>query len=128
MRRRALFVVFIGLAGCGKAARPFEEVLPEQIAGGWQRNNLTSIRNVPQVVSQLGLEEGVETTYQGSGAVHVQLFRMRAETSAFELMQKWRPDQGVAAYKGPYFFVATSQGAAPHAVAALLRALQQAAS
>jgi hypothetical protein len=53
---------------------------------------------------------------------------MRAETSAFELMQKWRPDHGIGAFQGPYFFVATPQGTDPQAVAALLRALQQGAS
>jgi hypothetical protein len=128
MLRRTVFVVFAGLAGCVRATKPFEKVLPEQIEGKWRRNELGSIAEVPELVSQLGFEEGVQTTYKGSGVVHVRAFRMRAETSAFELMQKWRPNEGIAAYKGPFFFVAIPQGTDPQAVAGLLRALQQAAS
>jgi hypothetical protein len=128
MLRRDLLISFIGLAGCGKATKSLAQVVPEEVDGVWQRNDLNPVREIPEVVSQLGFEEGVETTYKGSGIVHVRAFRMRSETSAFELTQKWRPDEGIAAYKGVFFFVAMPQGSEPQAVATLLRALQQAAS
>lgn len=128
MQRRDLLFAVLALGSCAKATKSFENVLPKQVAGGWERDALLPVREVPEAVSRLGLENGVETTYKGSGIVHVRAFRMRAETSAFELMQQWRQSDGIPAYKGPFFFVAVPQGSDPPAVGALLRALQQAAS
>jgi hypothetical protein len=50
---------------------------------------------------------------------------MKAETSAFELIQKWRQQDGLASYKGPYFFIARPEGATQPQTAAFLQALQQ---
>jgi hypothetical protein len=128
MERRELLLAVVALTSCGKQPRSFENVLPKQVAGEWGRGDLVPLTEVPEPVSQLGLDSAAEATYKGSGVVRVRVFRMRAETSAFELMQKWRQSDGIAAYKGPFFFVATPQGTDPQAVGALLRALQQAAS
>ena len=95
-------------------------VLPVELAGGWKRGEVSVLSDTPAVVSQLGPEESVQTTYSGPGAVTVRAFRMPAETSAFELIQKWRQSEGLAAYKGPYFFIVTGEGAA-----GVLRELQR---
>jgi hypothetical protein len=63
----------------------------------------------------------VQTTYTGPASVAVRVFRMKAETSAFELIQKWRQSEGLAAYSGPYFFVASGERAGE-----VLRELQKA--
>jgi hypothetical protein len=45
----------------------------------------------------------------------VRVFEMNMPTSAFELIQKWRQQDGLAVYTGPYFIVAdpAATGAAP---------------
>ena len=96
------------------------DVLPSSLAGGWKRGDVFTLSDIPAVVSQLGPEESVQTVYTGPGTVTVRAFRMRAETSAFELIQKWRQSDGLAAYKGAYFFVVTGDAAA-----GVLRELQK---
>lgn len=82
------------------------------LAGVWKRSQVTSLSDIPALISQAGPEESAETTYTGPAIVNVQVFRMRSETSAFELMQKWRQSDGIAGYKGPYFMVARGDQAA----------------
>ena len=54
---------------------------------------------------------------------------MNAETSAFEMIQKWRQSDGLAAYQGPYFFVVSPSGeVSPVVIGELLRNLQKAVS
>jgi hypothetical protein len=48
---------------------------------------------------------------------------MKGQTSAFELIQKWRQSDGLAVYSGPYFLVA-DPGVGPDA-SRLLQALQK---
>ena len=128
MQRRDLLLSAMAMMSCEKAPRSFDQVLPRQAAGVWQRGEVLPLSQLPEPISRLGVQEAAETTYKGAGVVTVRAFRMKAETSAFELMQKWRPADGMAVYKGPYFFVAIPQGTDPQAVGALLRALQQSAS
>jgi hypothetical protein len=97
--------------------------LPIDLAGQWKRGTLSSVSEIPPVISQLYPEESIQTTYTGGpGTVTLRAFRMPSETSAFELIQKWPQSQGLAAYKGPYFFIASGDGAAD-----LLRQLQSSA-
>ena len=106
-----------------------DSVLPQQVANGWIRGTIaTPSSNIPEAVTALGVEDSAETTYTGPASVRVRVFRMKAETSAFEMIQKWRQTEGLAAYRGPYFFIANPSGdASPAIVGELLRGLQQAA-
>jgi hypothetical protein len=108
------------LTGCASSPRPLSEVLPTNLPGGWTRGDVSARSDAAPMIVQLGHEESAETTYTGRGTVTLRGFRMRSETSAFELVQKWRQSEGLAAYKGPYFFVATGEGAAE-----VLRELQR---
>ena len=107
-----------------------DSVLPQQVAANWTRGAITApASDIPEAVSALGVEETAETTYTGPASVRVRVFRMKAETSAFEMIQKWRQTEGLAAYKGPYFFIANTSGEAnPAIIGELLRGLQQAAA
>ena len=107
-----------------------DSVLPQQVANGWSRGAIsTPASDIPESVTALGIEESAETMYTGPASVRVRVFRMKAETSAFEMIQKWRQTDGLAAYKGPYFFIANSTGdASPVVIGGLLRGLQQAVS
>lgn len=81
---------------------------------------------MPSLVTQSGVEDSAQTRYTGPGTVQVRAFRMRAETSAFELIQKWRQSDGLAVYKGPFFFVAEQESGNGQHAAQILRALQAA--
>ena len=83
--------------------------------------------DVPEAVTALGVDDSAETAYSGPAEVRVRVFRMKAETSAFEMIQKWRQTEGLAAYKGPYFFIVNAPSDVnPAIVGELLRGLQQA--
>lgn len=128
MRRRTLFAISLAFISCGKTGKPMDSVLPQQVANGWTRGAITTpASEIPESVTALGLEESAEATYTGPASIRVRVFRMKAETSAFEMIQKWRQTEGLAAYKGPYFFIANGD-ANPAAVGELLRGLQQAVS
>ena len=126
MTRRNLMWVSLCVIGCSRSKKRIEEALPQQV-GTWRRGDVSKVAQQPEVVSNLGVEDAAQATYSGAGNVTVQVFRMRAETSAFELMQKWRQQDGIATYKGSYFFVARSEGADNVAVLAFLRDLAAAA-
>jgi hypothetical protein len=51
---------------------------------------------------------------------------MRSEPSAFEMLQKWRQTDGLATYKGPYFFIAQAEDGDEEAARRLLQTLQNA--
>jgi hypothetical protein len=127
MRRRTLFLVSIVIAACGKSGKPIDSVFPPRLTGGWTRGEVTSpASEIPQAVTDLGVAETAETRYMGPATVRVRVFRMKAEASAFEMIQKWRQSDGLAAYQGPYFFVVSpSSEASPVVVGELLRNLQR---
>jgi hypothetical protein len=79
----------------------------------------------PAVVRSLGLRQGIKAVYEGNGSITVRLFQMNAEASAFELIQKWRQQDGLALYKGRYFFAAEAKGPDQATVSSFLRAFQQ---
>lgn len=124
--RRSALLVFLVPAACTRARKPLEELLPEQVAGGWTRSSVAVLpsEESPALIRSLGLKRAVRATYRGAGTVRVRVFEMNVEASAFELIQKWRQQDGLAMYRGPFFFAAQSSDAAPDAVSAFLRSLQ----
>jgi hypothetical protein len=130
MRRRTLFLISIVFTACGKSGKSWDSVLPQQVPGGWIRGALTSpAPDIPEAVTALGVAETAETRYTGPASVRVRVFRMKAETSAFEMIQRWRQTDGLAAYKGPYFFVVNPSGEVSSVlIGELLRNLQQGVS
>jgi hypothetical protein len=123
MNRRRCLLLFIVLAACTAPAKRWDEVLPQQ-AGEWQRHSVSELSQIPPLIAGMGVEAAASATYGGRGTIRVDVFRMKAETSAFELIQKWRQSDGLAVYKGPYFLVAQS-GADPASARIVLQALQQ---
>ncbi len=122
-RRSVIFTALFGLA-CGKPPKKLDDVFPPELGGGWKRGNVTPITETPALIGQAGPLDSAQSEYTGpAGRVAVQVFRMKAETSAFELRQKWRPDDGIATYKGPLFFVARGEKTPPNMVMSLLSEL-----
>jgi len=122
---RWLFLLFLAvLVGCGSPSRPLTEAVPTSV-DSWTRSQVTSLpeNEAPEMVRQLGLDQAVSATFTGPATVPVKIFRMKGQTSAFELIQKWRQSDGLAVYSGSYFIVA-DPGSGSEA-GALLQALQK---
>ena len=125
MLRWLIFVaISVALVACSTPSKPLEEILPAA-ADGWTRSQVAPIDSAtaPDLIRQLGLKQAVAATYTGPATVSVRVYEMNVATSAFELIQKWRQQDGLAVYNGAYFVVA-DPGSAPQA-SALLEALRK---
>ena len=123
---RILFMLACIVLLCSCTSAPtssLAEALPKQ-ADAWTLASTAQmdLSAVPQVVEQLGFSRGILATYTGPATLTVRVFEMKVATSAFELIQKWRQQDGLAVYTGPYFIVADP--VAPNA-AELLEALRK---
>jgi len=124
MLRSVTIFLFAFLLGCSSQSRSFEEILPAT-TGEWTRGQVSSVdpSDAPELVRQLGLKRAAAATYAGPSPVSIRIYEMNVPTSAFELIQKWRQQDGRAVYSGPFFVVATAS-AGPEA-ASLLEALRK---
>ena len=122
--RRAVVLALFSLAGCSE--KTLEQSIPAQ-AGEWRRTEMAPLEPTaaPEIVRQLGLKRAATATYTAAGNVSVRVFEMNAPTSAFEMIQKWRQQDGLAVYSGPFFIVAdpNSGPQASDVLAALRRQL-----
>ena len=125
MNRRVMLSLVLLVSACNRSPQRLDEVLPPEVGGRWRRGDLRNASAVPPVIASAKPQDSAEATYTGPGTVRILVFRMTSETSAFELMQKWRQDDGMAAYQGPFFFVAERTGADPAAVMDLLVELKR---
>jgi hypothetical protein len=123
MMRWFLFVLAV-LAACSSPSRSFEEILPAT-AGDWRRTDVTTLEpsSAPDLVRQLGLKRAASATYTGPSNVNLRVYEMNVATSAFELIQKWRQQDGRAVYNGPFFVIADP--AAGSEASALLEAVRK---
>ena len=109
MRTSTVIVALLLLAGCAKKAGELKDVLPVEVQRTWTLKRTKPVQ-APALVTGLGLQDGIEAHYEGNGAINVQLYEMRVEASAFELIQKWRQADGLAINAGKYFIIATPEG------------------
>lgn len=121
-----VLVVLLGLASCGGAGESLR--LPDRFDNGqWRLVESAPDDNPPDVVKQLGLKSAIRARYQGpAGDLIVRSFRMAGQTSAFELVQKWRTVEGTMHFqKDELFVVLEKPGAQPMALNAWAKALDQ---
>jgi hypothetical protein len=121
---RWVFLLITALyAACSGPSPSLEKVLPSTVSE-WKLAGVTPISaaDAPALVRQLGLKQAVTATYQGPRTVKVRVYEMNVATSAFELIQKWRQQDGPAVYSGQFFIVAD---AAPEIAAGLLDGLRR---
>jgi hypothetical protein len=126
--RRFLFTFLPLSVACAVRSKSLSEMLPQTVEGGWTLAGTKPLggEDTPAVAQTLGVKEAIAGTYRGSGTIRVRLFGMNVEASAFELIQKWRQQDGQALYKGRYFFVADPDGPDEATTAAFLRAFMNA--
>lgn len=126
LSRRKICMIVLGLVSCGGAGEPVR--LPEQFDGGqWRLAESVPDKNPPGMVKQLGMKNAVRARYQGAaGDLTVRVFRMAGQTSAFELVQKWRTGEGTMHFQNDDLFVVLEKpGAEPMALNAWTKALDQ---
>jgi starvation-inducible outer membrane lipoprotein len=124
LRWLTIATVSLMMTGCSTPSKPLQERIPASL-NGWTRTEAAALdpASTPDIVKQLGLKSAVSATYTGPAAVRVRIFEMNVSTSAFELIQKWRQQDGLAVYNGPYFIVAEPQS--PPQAPALLESLRK---
>jgi hypothetical protein len=125
--RRKITSILLLCAGCTRASKSLAEALPVQVQAAWTLRGSKPLpaEEAPAVVRALGLKQAIHATYEGSGTIHLRVFEMNVEASAFELIQKWRQQDGLALYKGRYFFVAEGEGPDQSTVASFLQAFKR---
>jgi hypothetical protein len=125
--RRLFLQLSAVTVSCARAGKSLREILPNQVQRAWilKRTETLPAEEAPAVVRSLGMKQGINAIYEGNGSISVRLFEMTAEASAFELIQKWRQHDGLAMYKGRYFFVAVPVGPDQATVSAFLQAFQK---
>jgi hypothetical protein len=131
-RRSATALAWLaaGLAawGCGGGARPLAEVLPAAV-NGWQRAAVEALAEgtLAAEIAARGPRQAVRAAYRGTPEVTLSVYEMAGGSSAFALVQSWKPrDNARAFYKGRYFAVAESPAASPDALNAFVAAFERA--
>jgi hypothetical protein len=127
LNRREILVISVLGMSCGRPSQSLKDRLPGQVQRAWilKQTETLPAEEAPAVVRSLGMRQAIKAGYEGNGHITVKVFEMNVEASAFELIQKWRQQDGLAMYKGPYFFVAEGNGPDQAAVSSFLRAFQQ---
>lgn len=108
MTRRWWLMLTIAGAGCGPAREDSAPALPAQ-NGRWTLAGVAT-----PVPDRVGAAKAAwRATYAGTPPVTLTVYGMPSETNAFDALQRWRPAPGkLAFYKGRYFCIAESDGAA----------------
>jgi hypothetical protein len=124
LRWFALCLVSAVFVACSTPSKPLSEMLPASI-DGWTRTEASPLNesSVPALVKQQGLKRAVAASYSGPAEVTVRVYEMNVSTSAFELIQKWKQQDGFAVYSGPYFIVAGAESG--RQASSLLEALRK---
>jgi hypothetical protein len=127
LTRRKFTPILLVCGSCTRASKSLTESLPVQVQRAWTLRGAKSLpaEEAPAVVRALGLKQAINATYEGNGTIRVRVFEMNVEASAFELIQKWRQQDGLALYKGRHFFVANGEGLDQATVASFLQAFQR---
>jgi hypothetical protein len=127
MPRLALALIAIVSLSCVRQPNPLKEILPVQVQRTWTLEEARPLPNeeAPAAIRAQGLKRSLVAGYRGNGRIHVRVFEMGGETTAFEMIQKWRQTDGLAFYKGPYFVVGESADVDRTTLSGFLQALQR---
>lgn len=117
----ALAAVFTACSGGGKPPS-----IPTAIGGEWKQSGVSNPPSTPL----LGTYEPArvwEATYSGPLPLTVTYNRMKADTVAFELMQKWRSEPGATHFHhGSMFVVIRAAGAEAARLNAIAKEVEEA--
>lgn len=124
-RRHCLGLVLL-LNACTQKTREWK--MPERL-GEFTRASVDHGGNdtAPADIKERGLVHAMRVNYTGTAPVKVNLYEMRTSSSAFELLQKFRPQPGKVAFHRDELFVVAESSELPQAeLVAFTQALQKA--
>jgi hypothetical protein len=127
LTRRKILVSCILASACSRAPETLTAVLPVEVQRAWKLKQTEPLpaEEAPPLIRGLGLKRAAKGIYTGNGQITVSLYEMNVEASAFELIQKWPQQDGLAMYKGSYFIVTSAQGADRATLSAFLQAFRE---
>jgi hypothetical protein len=127
MARLLIVLAAVYAASCARTSSPLKDILPVQVQRTWTLEEAKVLPNdeAPAAIRAQGLQRAVSAVYRGNGRIRLRVFEMGGETSAFELIQKWRQTDGLAFYKGKYFVVGETNDADRATLSGFLQALQR---
>lgn len=108
---RRWFVLAGLLAGCRNPGES-HEILPMQM-GEWKRKAVENIpgEQIPEEIKRAGFKKARRAFYQGKDErLLVTVYEMNHQTVAFELVQKWRPQENKLAFHQDAYFVTIEGG------------------
>lgn len=99
MTLRISLLLLLALAGCSPKPAVTKEVkaFPATVEGGYRlgRTFQVPLDGAPPLAKNLGLAAEARASYDGPSPMTVVIYEMKAQASAFELMQKWPKPQPV---------------------------------
>jgi hypothetical protein len=129
MKRRKFLMLAIVLTGCSVGQKNLYEVLPENVEGGWVREQVRamSAEDAAQDIRSLGLKQWAQASYRGPGRVTAQVFEMSSETGVFELVQKMQRADAPVFQKGTVLVICKPEpGTDGAALSGFAKALERA--
>ncbi len=129
MTRRLVFFIVVFSLACGPSGteEPFSPPSSLPGAGALVEGNPVPAAEVPADIAGRGLQHATRARYSGDAEVTVTFYRMSDGSTAFELMQTWRPAEGrLAVYTGPWFAVIESEGLDTAALSEIAAAVETA--
>ena len=124
-RRLAISALLLLPAGCTKKKQSLKDMLPVQILRAWTLQDTQTLQpsEAPEVLRGLGVDQVIEARYAGNGTIKVRVYQMRGAASAFEAVQKWPQNDGLAFDRGPYFITVQGDGVDRQSLLGFLQAL-----
>src|SRR5258706_6759644 len=109
MPRLVLVLAVFLFCSCARHSNSLKDILPIQVQRTFTLEEARPLanENIPDLVRAQGPKQALFAVYKGGAErIRVLVFEMGSETTAFELIQKWRQSEGLAFYKGRDFVVA----------------------
>lgn len=124
---RFLFVVATLFAASCVQSNPLKEILPVQVQRTWKLEDTRAIPSdeVDDSIRRAGLRRALFAGYRGNGRIGVRVFDMGTGAGALEVLQRWRPSDGLAFYKGQYFVLGEANDVDRATLSSFLQALQR---
>lgn len=111
MKRLALVLVLLVMHSCARKENPLKDLLPVQVQREYvlKETHSNSAEQAPEIARKQQVIRWETAVYRAKEAIQVDVYEMKSEGNAFEMMQKWNKSEGVVFFQGPYFVVVNSQ-------------------
>jgi hypothetical protein len=130
MNRRSFAMAAAVAASCGGGSTR-EVALPDSLPGGWKRAAIepVPVEQAPELARSLGVKRVARARFDGPTPLTATCFTMGGPASAFELVQKWKPEPGEMFFaSGAEFVVLAGPGMDSKSLRPLADALDRALS